>query len=82
MLTGAHVGAELGGQMTDTDPILERRAGYLALAAEYRALAKSGKSVGLTAAFIKIAEGYESLADSIAREAARRHCSSDTSSAC
>jgi hypothetical protein len=58
--------------MADTDPTSERCAGYLALAAEYRAMAKSGKAVGLTAAFIKIAEGYEALAESVAREAARR----------
>jgi hypothetical protein len=42
--------------MADTDPISERRAGYLALAA----------------AFAQMAEGYESLAESLAREAARR----------
>jgi hypothetical protein len=49
----------------------ERRASYLALAAEYRALAESGTVGRLTGAYIKIAEGYEALAESTARDDAR-----------
>jgi hypothetical protein len=49
----------------------ERRATYLALAAEYRALAESGTVGRLTVAYIEIAEGYEALAEIIARDNAR-----------